>query len=114
MFALKPRVSVLFRVGVFTKRGLSTVCPLGTQPASRSSQHVQATHEDALRIPVIDFSKFRSASTSAEREHTAQQVVSAFKDSGFVYLAGHGIPAAAVQDAFEKVRPLRTVCVVML
>ena len=40
----------------------------------------------------------------SERRKTADTIVNAFKDSGFVYLKGPGIPDATVKNAFEKVR----------
>ncbi|KAG6880168.1 hypothetical protein C0992_004620 [Termitomyces sp. T32_za158] len=44
-------------------------------------------------IPVIDFTQFREAERQSERKHVADKIVSAFKESGFIYLSGHGIPA---------------------
>jgi len=43
-------------------------------------------------IPVINFSKYRNAKSDAEKQQTATDIVSAFKESGFVYLTNHGIP----------------------
>ncbi|KAJ7167470.1 hypothetical protein C8R46DRAFT_1093102 [Mycena filopes] len=52
-----------------------------------------ATVSDAsFRIPLIDFEKFQSGSAT-EKKDTANEIVAAFKESGFVYLSGHGIPA---------------------
>lgn len=42
-------------------------------------------------IPVIDFGKFRSASSPEDKKQTAKDIVSAFKESGFVYLKNHGV-----------------------
>ncbi|KAG6878590.1 hypothetical protein C0993_003045 [Termitomyces sp. T159_Od127] len=53
-------------------------------------------------IPVIDFTKFNEAAKQSERKHVADMIVSAFKESGFIYLSGHGIPEGTVQDAFSK------------
>lgn len=64
-----------------------------------------ATHSQDSRtfgIPVIDFSKFREATMLSEKKTTARSVVSAFKQSGFIYLSGHGISSSAVQTMFEK------------
>ncbi|KAK7054185.1 BTB domain-containing protein [Favolaschia claudopus] len=52
-------------------------------------------------IPLIDFSKFQTGSPT-ERKDTATEIVSAFKESGFIYLSNHGIPSATVQNAFAK------------
>ncbi|KAF6762145.1 hypothetical protein DFP72DRAFT_878117 [Ephemerocybe angulata] len=56
----------------------------------------------AFTIPVIDFSKFQQAKSSAEKKQTAEEIVTAFKESGFVYLSNHGIPRDTVQTAFHK------------
>ncbi|KAG6807901.1 hypothetical protein H0H92_006079 [Tricholoma furcatifolium] len=53
-------------------------------------------------IPVIDFTQFREAPGRAERKVVADKIVSAFKESGFIYLAGHGIPADMIQNVFSK------------
>jgi hypothetical protein len=60
--------------------------------------------DSSLRIPVVDFSKFRAAESWHQKRDTADQIVGAFKDSGFVYLSGHGIPDSTLQRVFEKVR----------
>jgi len=78
------RVSVISRAGL-KRRGLATIAP------------------NAARIPVIDFSKFRAARSAEEKKQTANEIVGAFKDSGFIYVSNHGIPAETVQMAFQKV-----------
>jgi hypothetical protein len=70
------RTSIVIRTGL-KSRGLATV------------SDVQAA---SFRIPLIDFSKFQAGSP-AEKKSTANEIVSAFKESGFIYLTGHGIPA---------------------
>lgn len=45
----------------------------------------------SFSIPVINFNKFRQASSPDEKRHIAGDIVSAFKQSGFVYLSNHGI-----------------------
>lgn len=62
-----------------------------------------------VNIPVIDFSGYRSAGSVSERRKTADTIVNAFKDSGFVYLKGHGIPDTTVKNVFERVRFLLAV-----
>jgi len=64
---------------------------------------VQA-NDSAFRIPLIDFSKFREAASPAEKRQAADNVVQAFKDVGFVYLTGHGIPETTISTVFQKVR----------
>lgn len=51
-----------------------------------------ASTASEFRIPVIDFSKFRAAKSDIEKKNTANEIVSAFKDSGFIYVSNHGIP----------------------
>jgi len=70
-----------------TKRGFATVAAGDVQ---------------SFRIPLIDFSKFRSATSQAEKKQTADEIVSAFKESGFIYIGNHGIPTATVKNVFTK------------
>ncbi|KZV71375.1 Clavaminate synthase-like protein [Peniophora sp. CONT] len=76
--------------------------------ARRASAHVLrsraglATVAPVLTIPVIDFNTYRTAGSVSERRKTADAIVNAFKDSGFVYLKGHGIPDATVKNVFER------------
>ncbi|KAF8913765.1 Clavaminate synthase-like protein [Gymnopilus junonius] len=58
--------------------------------------------DSQFRIPVIDFSKFRTSSSANEKKETATDIVSAFKESGFVYLSNHGIDPLQVQSTFKK------------
>ncbi|KAF9534769.1 hypothetical protein CPB83DRAFT_842915 [Crepidotus variabilis] len=62
----------------------------------------QATN--SFNIPVINFAKFRSTSSLDEKRHTAGEIVSAFKQSGFIYLSNHGIDTAEIQSTFQKSR----------
>ncbi|KAI0375814.1 Clavaminate synthase-like protein [Pilatotrama ljubarskyi] len=74
-----------------------------TRYAARHARRLFATHaEDAFRIPLIDFNKYRNASSTAEKEQTAQDIVRGFTDVGFIYLNNHGIPQETVQQAFQK------------
>ncbi|KAJ7597288.1 hypothetical protein C8J56DRAFT_919687 [Mycena floridula] len=58
--------------------------------------------DSSFTIPVINFNKFRSAASPSEKKQTADEIVNAFKASGFIYLAGHGIPTSTVESAFSK------------
>lgn len=62
-----------------------------------------ATHANTPKftIPVIDFSSFRKATSPAEKRATADRIVGAFKESGFIYLSGHGIPKSVIKGAFD-------------
>ena len=69
------------------------------------SQEVRS--DDTFRIPVIDFSRFASVSaTTQQRRETAKEIVTAFKEVGFVYLKNHGIGEDVVNNAFKKVRTI--------
>jgi len=65
--------------------------------ARRACPRIHQTR--AFHIPVIDFSKFRSASN---KKAASYEVVDAFKNVGFLYLANHGIQPAIIQNAFQK------------
>ena len=64
----------------------------------------------AFRIPVVDFDRFKNATSPDQKQQTADEIVSAFKEVGFVYLSGHGIPEATVQHVFRKVSIALGVC----
>ncbi|KAL0949291.1 hypothetical protein HGRIS_009369 [Hohenbuehelia grisea] len=61
-----------------------------------------ANEGQAFSIPVINFSKFRNAATPTEKRRTADEIVTAFKRSGFIYLDGHGIDSETIKGAFAK------------
>ncbi|KAI0832597.1 Clavaminate synthase-like protein [Trametes gibbosa] len=93
--------------------GLPSVRRLVTPPRAWSvsqkrnaAHHVRrafATHaENTFRIPLIDFGKYLNASSIAEKEQTAQDIVRGFTEVGFIYLNNHGIPQETVQQAFEQ------------
>lgn len=54
-------------------------------------------------IPQIDFSKMSSSSLE-ERKTLAREVGSAFKDSGFLYAANHGISEELQADLYRIVQ----------
>jgi hypothetical protein len=78
---LSTRIPHLLRSTPFTKRLLVTLAPQDNK---------------TFHIPVVDFSKFRDATALSEKKATAQSVVAAFKESGFVYLSGHGLPSSTL------------------
>ncbi|KXN89520.1 1-aminocyclopropane-1-carboxylate oxidase [Leucoagaricus sp. SymC.cos] len=59
--------------------------------SKRALATVAVPAPSAFKIPVIDFSKFKSEAGPKERRQTADEVVTAFKESGFIYLKNHGI-----------------------
>ena len=60
-----------------------------------------------FRIPIIDFSAFRANTAPAEKRRVADDIVNGFKEAGFVYLSGHGIPEDVIDNVYKKVRPWR-------
>ncbi|KAI0307091.1 Clavaminate synthase-like protein [Multifurca ochricompacta] len=58
--------------------------------------------DQTFRIPLIDFSKYRYAASLSEKRKTADEIVSGFKEVGFIYLEGHGIPSSTVDNVFKK------------
>ncbi|KAJ3508651.1 hypothetical protein NLJ89_g5635 [Agrocybe chaxingu] len=82
---LYGRLSVFVRPAVFKRQFASF------SPANAS-----------FNIPVINFAKYRSASSAEEKKRTADEIVSAFKESGFIYLLNHGISSHEVKSTFQK------------
>lgn len=58
--------------------------------------YAQAKHVDAGRIPVVDITPLRDGS---DPESVAQALHAASRDMGFIYIAGHGIDADAIDAA---------------
>ncbi len=58
--------------------------------------YAQAKHVDARRIPVVDITPLRDGS---DPESVAQALHAASRDMGFIYIAGHGIDADAIDAA---------------
>jgi isopenicillin N synthase-like dioxygenase len=56
-----------------------------------------------MDIPVIDFSGYLNAGSTSEKRKTSDKIVNAFKESGFIYLEGHGIPGETVDNVFNRV-----------
>ncbi|QRW05089.1 hypothetical protein RhiLY_04088 [Ceratobasidium sp. AG-Ba] len=81
---------------------LRSVSGLRSQARCWSRGLATVTNEPAFRIPVIDFSKYRAAQSTSEKQATANEIVSAFEEVGFVYLSKHGIDAATVHNAFKQ------------
>ncbi|KAF9268193.1 Clavaminate synthase-like protein [Marasmius fiardii PR-910] len=63
---------------------------------------VADANDSNFRIPVINFANFRNAKSSAKKQKTADEIVDAFKESGFIYVEGHGIPAETISNVFKK------------
>jgi isopenicillin N synthase-like dioxygenase len=72
-----------------------------------SSSVAQALVKDTARplgsfqIPVIEFGRFRRGNLY-DQQVVADNMLSAFQNVGFVYLADHGIPQSKVDQVFQK------------
>ncbi|EER28065.1 hypothetical protein D8B26_006723 [Coccidioides posadasii str. Silveira] len=51
-------------------------------------------------IPVVDFANWKPGSSREERMKVAQEIVSACRDVGFVYIVNHGMAPEKVAEAF--------------
>ena len=56
-------------------------------------------------IPVIDFSKFLNG-TAEQKLETAQEMIKAFSNSGFIYLSNHGVSKATISQNFAASKQL--------
>jgi isopenicillin N synthase-like dioxygenase len=61
-----------------------------------------ARSDQTFRIPLIDLGKYRHADSLSEKRKTADEIVNGFKEVGFIYLEGHGIPPGKVDNVFRK------------
>ncbi|KAF8483817.1 Clavaminate synthase-like protein [Russula ochroleuca] len=61
---------------------------------------VHSDHQ-TFRIPLIDLSKYRHADSLSEKRKTADEIVNGFKEVGFIYLEGHGIPSTTSAAFFS-------------
>ncbi|KZT43064.1 Clavaminate synthase-like protein [Sistotremastrum suecicum HHB10207 ss-3] len=75
---------------------------LFNQTKTFASLAEEVRSDSTFHIPVVDFSKFRRARDKAEKKRSADEVVTAFKEVGFVYLKDHGISDEVVQNTFIK------------
>ncbi|KII94910.1 hypothetical protein PLICRDRAFT_693225 [Plicaturopsis crispa FD-325 SS-3] len=92
MRLLQIHAAAVYRHGIRTKTARRTLASLAQDTRSDST----------FRIPIIDFAQFRAAKSVSEKRRTADEIVNGFKEVGFVYLAGHGIPQDTVARAFER------------
>ncbi|KAI0053649.1 Clavaminate synthase-like protein [Auriscalpium vulgare] len=73
------------------RRGLAVHSPITPSGAAKS-----------FSIPIIDFSKYIYATSIAEKRRTADEIVNGFKEAGFIYLYGHGIPLSDIDNVYKK------------
>ncbi|KAJ4290975.1 hypothetical protein N0V90_010171 [Kalmusia sp. IMI 367209] len=55
---------------------------------------------DTGAIPIVDFGAFLNGGEE-EKRRVAEKIDAAFRDVGFVYLRGHGVPKGKVEECFE-------------
>ncbi|KAI9325421.1 thymine dioxygenase [Zopfochytrium polystomum] len=66
---------------------------------------VPASTPSPSPIPVVDFAPFLTPGADADaRKKTADAVVAAFRDIGFVFLANHGVPDAALAKVYAHAK----------
>ncbi|TVY46716.1 2-oxoglutarate-Fe(II) type oxidoreductase [Lachnellula occidentalis] len=57
--------------------------------------------EAEISIPIIDFSRWSSCSSTEQRASVAKELVAACHDVGFVTLINHGVSPSLLDEAFE-------------
>ncbi|KDQ59308.1 hypothetical protein JAAARDRAFT_206225 [Jaapia argillacea MUCL 33604] len=57
-------------------------------------------HLTPNEVPLVDFSAFSSHGTVEEQKTAAEALLKAFRNVGFVYLTGHGVPEELVDETF--------------
>ncbi|KIM26349.1 hypothetical protein M408DRAFT_330697 [Serendipita vermifera MAFF 305830] len=88
-------------LGITTRRVIVQTRPYYRQRCLATLAQ-EVLRDETFHIPVVSFSKFRKAKSSAEKEQTANEVVTAFKEVGFVYLKDHGISPEVIDNAFKQ------------
>ncbi|KAG8759142.1 hypothetical protein FRC11_002468 [Ceratobasidium sp. 423] len=84
------------------RSGLRAQLPRTVQLGLRTRSLATVSTDPHFSIPVVDFSKFRKAQSTAEKQTTANEIVSAFERVGFIYLSQHGIASETVENAFKQ------------
>jgi isopenicillin N synthase-like dioxygenase len=63
-------------------------------------------HSPDITIPIVDFARWKPGSQPEERRKVAQELVSACRSVGFVYIINHGVPQETLDRAFEITKKL--------
>ncbi|KAH8830408.1 hypothetical protein DL96DRAFT_1461005 [Flagelloscypha sp. PMI_526] len=71
-------------------------------PRRWSRTLVSVVDQGNFTIPIINFQTFTNAKSTSEKKSVALEIVNAFKSSGFIYLANHGIAESTVAHVFKK------------
>jgi isopenicillin N synthase-like dioxygenase len=69
--------------------------------SSRLAPSLRAERMPLDRIPIVDFSAFRTDG-QAQRRRVALELGNAFRNVGFAYLAGHGVSQALIDKTFAE------------
>lgn len=110
--AVQPRASPHEACGqrsLFTSAVAARASPIGVPSSSSSSSLADASlptasgssSADQFSIPIIEFGDFLKPSNIFDKLRVADELTTAFKQSGFVYLRGHGISSSQVARTFE-------------
>lgn len=79
-------------------------CHSYLQSTSQQKNAPPLSNAPSTNIPIIDFGPFLKPSSSlnsTSRQSISEQVVEAFKTSGFIYLKNHGISSKQIDQVFE-------------
>jgi isopenicillin N synthase-like dioxygenase len=68
---------------------------------ARIAPSLQADRIPLEQIPVIDFEPFRTGGPT-ERKRAALELAAAFRNVGFAYLGGHGVPQELIDRTFAE------------
>ena len=68
--------------------------------------NVEAQTDVQPPIPIVDFAKWSSSSSNAERLAVAKELVAACQSVGFVYIVNHGLPQELLDQAFDTAKHL--------
>ncbi|KAG6378643.1 hypothetical protein JVT61DRAFT_12913 [Boletus reticuloceps] len=90
------------------RRSLTLLKELPVRSLPRKRLHSTLAEDvrshSTFHIPIIDFSAFRANTALSEKRRVADDIVNGFKEAGFVYLSGHGIPGDVIDNVHKKVR----------
>jgi isopenicillin N synthase-like dioxygenase len=63
-------------------------------------------HSPDIQIPIVDFAEWKPEIPTEQRLKVAQDLISACRSVGFVYIINHGVPKETLHKAFEITKKL--------
>ncbi|KAG6335108.1 hypothetical protein ID866_3977 [Astraeus odoratus] len=99
LFGGLPQVTTRRKHATLTEVSFIRRCSRAGNQLNRSQD---ARSDEAFRIPLIDFSAFRVASSLSEKRRVADDIVNGFRNVGFIYLTGHGIQPETIENVYKK------------